>query len=124
MSRFRFPRSDGKLASGTSLPSLGIIDNQVGKFPPLFVYRRKEKGEGQGERKPKKRVNKRRLVSRGDQLRRMILTGKLKKGDRLKQEKIALRFNVSRTSVIWALYRLKEEGLITSRQKGSGWVVK
>jgi len=56
-------------------------------------------------------------------LKRLILTGKLKAGQRLIQEKLALRYNVSRMAVVWALSRLKENELIT-RGNRWGWVVK
>jgi len=68
---------------------------------------------------------KRVFVSRevSDQLKKMILKGKMMKGQRLKQERIAFRFDVSQTAVIGGLSRLKKEGLVTRRQ-GLGWVVK
>jgi len=68
---------------------------------------------------------KRSFVSRevSDQLRKMILMGKMKKGQRLIQERIALRFNVSQTAVMLALSLLRKQRLIT-RGQVSGWVVK
>jgi DNA-binding GntR family transcriptional regulator len=45
-------------------------------------------------------------------LKQMILSGKLKKGDRLVQEKLALNFDVSRQTIQTALRKLKKEGLI------------
>jgi DNA-binding GntR family transcriptional regulator len=56
-------------------------------------------------------------------LKQMVLTGKLKKGQRLIQETLALRFDVSRMTLRSVLFKLKKEGLITGR-KGSGTIVK
>jgi DNA-binding transcriptional regulator YhcF (GntR family) len=72
-------------------------------------------------RKTFPRQLKRNLVSTQvyNHLKRMILTGKLKKGERLIQETLAFRFDMSRSSVISSLSRSKEEGLINSR-KGAG----
>jgi DNA-binding GntR family transcriptional regulator len=53
----------------------------------------------------------------------MIQTGKLKRGERLIQETLALRFDVSRVSVKSAFLQLKKDGLITGR-KGGGMVLK
>lgn len=47
-----------------------------------------------------------------DQLRKMILSGKFKKGQRLVEEKLAHRLNVSRNPVHIALLRLREENLV------------
>ena len=47
-----------------------------------------------------------------DQLRKMILSGKFKKGQRLVEEKLAHRLNVSRNPVHLALLRLREENLV------------
>jgi DNA-binding GntR family transcriptional regulator len=68
---------------------------------------------------------KRNLPSREayDKLQQMILTGKLKKGERLIEQKIAQRFDVSRTSLRRAFSRLKKEGFITIR-KEAGTLVK
>ncbi|HAX99592.1 MAG TPA: hypothetical protein DCY12_12085, partial [Candidatus Atribacteria bacterium] len=46
------------------------------------------------------------------QLRQMILSGKLKKGQRLMQDEIAQSFNVSKMAVTIAISRLKKEKLI------------
>lgn len=47
-----------------------------------------------------------------DQLRKMILSGKFKKGQRLVEEKLAHRLNVSRNPVHIALLRLRGENLV------------
>ena len=47
-----------------------------------------------------------------DQLKKMILSGKLKKGQRLVEEKLAHRLNVSRNPVQIALFRLRKEKLL------------
>ena len=57
-----------------------------------------------------------------DKLQKMILSGKLKKGDRLVQEKLALRFNVSRQTVIFALQQLKKDKLIVAKYKRGAFV--
>jgi len=56
-------------------------------------------------------------------LKQMILSGKVKKGQRLVQEKIAQKFNVSRMAVGIAFYQLKKDGLIISK-RGVGSFVK
>ena len=53
------------------------------------------------------------------QLKQMILSGRLKSGQRLIQEKIAQKFNVSRMAVAIAFSQLKKDGLIISK-RGSG----
>ena len=57
-----------------------------------------------------------------DKLQKMILSGKLKKGERLVQEKLALRFNVSRQTVIFALQQLKKDKLIVAKYKRGAFV--
>ncbi len=52
-----------------------------------------------------------------NKLKKMILSGKLKKGERLVQEKLALRFNVSRQTVIFALQHLKKDKFIVVKHK-------
>ena len=52
----------------------------------------------------------------------MILSGKLKKGERLIQEKLALRFNVSRQTIIFALQQLKKDRLIIVKHKKGAFV--
>jgi DNA-binding GntR family transcriptional regulator len=56
-------------------------------------------------------------------LKQMILSGKVKKGQRLVQEKIAQKFNVSRMAVAIAFSQLKKDGLIISK-RGVGSFVK
>ena len=52
-------------------------------------------------------------------LRQMIRFGKLKKGQKLLQEKIAQDFRVSRVTVAIAFSQLKKDGLIISK-RGTG----
>lgn len=52
-------------------------------------------------------------------LKQMILSGKLKKGQKLLQEKIAQDFRVSRVTVTIAFSQLKKDGLIISK-RGTG----
>jgi len=49
------------------------------------------------------------------QLKQMILSGKLKKGQNLMQDGIAQTFGVSKMAVTVAISRLKKEKLIISR---------
>jgi DNA-binding GntR family transcriptional regulator len=56
-------------------------------------------------------------------LKQMILSCKVKKGQRLVQEKIAQKFNVSRMAVGIAFSQLKKDGLIISK-RGVGSFVK
>jgi len=55
-------------------------------------------------------------------LKQMIQSGKLKKGERLIQEKLALHFNVSRQTIIFALQQLKKEKLINVKYKKGAFV--
>ena len=55
-------------------------------------------------------------------LKKMILSGKLKKGERLVQEKLALHFNVSRQTIIFALQQLKKDRLIIIKHKKGAFV--
>jgi DNA-binding GntR family transcriptional regulator len=55
-------------------------------------------------------------------LRQMITSGKLKKGERLVQEKLALNFNVSRQTILTALRQLKDDGLITWKYREGSYV--
>jgi len=55
-------------------------------------------------------------------LKKMILSGELKKGERLVQEKLALHFNVSRQTIIFALRRLKKDKLIVVKHKKGAFV--
>ena len=57
-----------------------------------------------------------------NKLRKMILSGTLKKGERLIQEELALRFNVSRQTVIFALRQLKKDKLIVVKYKRGAFV--
>ena len=52
----------------------------------------------------------------------MIDSGKLQKGERLIQEKLALQFNVSRQTIIFALQQLKKEKLIVVKYKKGAFV--
>jgi DNA-binding GntR family transcriptional regulator len=52
-----------------------------------------------------------------DQLKKMILSGKFKKGQRLVEEKLAHRLNVSRNPVQIALLRLRKENLVIWKYK-------
>jgi DNA-binding GntR family transcriptional regulator len=53
-------------------------------------------------------------------LKKMILSGKLKKGQKLTHEGIANDFNVSRALVHKVIFQLKKDGLIISKgRKGS-----
>ena len=56
-------------------------------------------------------------------LKQMILSGKVKKGKRLIQEKIAQKFNVSRMAVGIAFSKLKKDGLIISKRGVGSFVV-
>jgi DNA-binding GntR family transcriptional regulator len=57
-----------------------------------------------------------------NRLKKMILSGKLKKGERLIQEKLALQFNVSRQTIIFALQQLKKDRLIVIKYKKGAFV--
>jgi DNA-binding GntR family transcriptional regulator len=57
------------------------------------------------------------------QLKKMILSGKLKKGKRLLQDGIAQDFNVSKMAVTIAFSQLKKEGLLTSKRGIGSFVV-
>jgi DNA-binding GntR family transcriptional regulator len=71
-----------------------------------------------------KRFN-RSLVSKRvySHLKQMILSGKVKKGKRLIQEKIAQKFSVSRMTVGIAFSKLKKDGLITSKRGVGSFIV-
>jgi DNA-binding transcriptional regulator YhcF (GntR family) len=56
------------------------------------------------------------------QLKKMILSGKLKKGKKLAKEEIAHTFNVSRTPVTTAYSQLEKDGLIIIRGRGVSFV--
>ncbi len=55
-------------------------------------------------------------------LEKMILSGKLKDGQRLVQEEVALHFNVSRQTVRNAFLQLKKDKLIINRYKKGAFV--
>jgi len=57
------------------------------------------------------------------QLKEMILSGKLKKGQKLSQEKIAQDFNVSKMAVAIAFSQLKKDGLIISKRGTGSFIV-
>lgn len=57
-----------------------------------------------------------------DQLKKMILSGKFKKGQRLIEEKLARRLNVSRNPVQTALLRLRKENLVIWKYKKGTFV--
>jgi DNA-binding GntR family transcriptional regulator len=57
-----------------------------------------------------------------DQLKKMILTGKFKKGQRLVEEKLANRLNVSRNPIQIALLRLRKEKLCVWKYKKGTFV--
>jgi DNA-binding GntR family transcriptional regulator len=57
-----------------------------------------------------------------NKLKKMILSGKLKKGERLVQEKLALQFDVSRQTIIFALQQLKKDKLIIIKYKKGSFV--
>ncbi len=61
------------------------------------------------------RKYKRRQISQEiyEQIKRMILSGKLRKGQRLVEEKLANQLNVSRNPVRIAILQLRDEGLVT-----------
>jgi len=56
------------------------------------------------------------------QLKKMILSGKLKKGQRLVEEEISKSFNVSRTVVGKAFIQLKKDKLIIRKFKKGTFV--
>jgi len=57
-----------------------------------------------------------------DQLRKMILSGKFKKGQRLIEEKLAHQLNVSRNPIHLALLRLREDNLVIWKYKKGTFV--
>lgn len=56
-------------------------------------------------------------------LRQVILSGKLKKGQKLLQEKIAQDFRVSRVTVGIAFSQLKKDGLIISKRGTGSFII-
>jgi DNA-binding GntR family transcriptional regulator len=57
-----------------------------------------------------------------EQLQKMILSGKFKKGQRLVEEKLAHRLNVSRNPVQIAMLRLRKEKLVIWKYKKGTFV--
>ncbi len=57
-----------------------------------------------------------------DQLKKMILSGKFKKGQRLVEEQLAHRLNVSRNPVQIALLRMRKEKLVVWKYKKGTFV--
>jgi len=57
------------------------------------------------------------------QLKKMILSGKLKKGGRLSYERIVHEFNVSREVAHKAISQLKKDGLVISKRGVGSFVV-
>jgi DNA-binding GntR family transcriptional regulator len=57
-----------------------------------------------------------------DQLKKMILSGKFKKGQRLVEEKLARQLNVSRNPARIALLRLRKENLVIWKYKKGTFV--
>ena len=56
-------------------------------------------------------------------LKEMILSGKLKRGDRLVQEKLALKFDVSRQTIRTAFFQLTKDGLIVWKHREGSFVI-
>ena len=57
-----------------------------------------------------------------DRLKKMILSGKLKKGERLVQERLAHDLGVSRMPVIRAIVQLKKDGLVVWKYRKGAFV--
>ena len=68
---------------------------------------------------------KRSLVSERvySQLKQMILSGKLKKGQNMMQDEIAQTFGVSKMAVAIAFSQLRKDGLIISKPGAGSFVV-
>ena len=56
-------------------------------------------------------------------LKKMIISGRLMKGEKLLQEKIAQGFRVSRVTAAVAFSRLRRDGLIVSKKGVGSFVV-
>jgi DNA-binding GntR family transcriptional regulator len=56
------------------------------------------------------------------QLKKMIVSGKLKKGQRLVQERLAHDLGVSRMPIISAIRQLKKDGLVVWKYKKGAFV--
>lgn len=59
-----------------------------------------------------------------ENIRELILSGKLAPGSRIRQEELAARFGTSRIPVREALRRLESEGLVLLVPNSSAWVAK
>ena len=57
------------------------------------------------------------------QLKQMIFSGRLKNGQRLIQEKIAQKFNVSRMAVAIGFSQLKKDGLTISKRGVGSFII-
>jgi len=57
------------------------------------------------------------------QLKKMILSGKLKKGQKLIQEEVVQRFNLNKAAVTVAFSRLRKEKLIITKRGVGSYVV-
>ncbi len=70
------------------------------------------------------RKYKRRQVSQEiyDQLKKMILAGRLQKGQRLVEEKLANQLDVSRNPVRIAILQLRKEGLVSWKFKKGSYI--
>jgi DNA-binding GntR family transcriptional regulator len=68
---------------------------------------------------------KKRLVSEQvySHLKRMILSGELKKGQKLLQEEMAQAFNVSKLAVAIAFSRLRKDRLVITKRRAGTFVV-
>jgi DNA-binding GntR family transcriptional regulator len=55
-------------------------------------------------------------------IKKMIVSGKLKKGERLIQEDLSLQYDVSRQTIRTALTELKKEGMIVWKYKKGTFV--
>ncbi|RPJ11905.1 MAG: GntR family transcriptional regulator [Deltaproteobacteria bacterium] len=71
-------------------------------------------------RKPKRSTLAEMVYAR---LKKMILKGELRKGQRLVEEQIAHGLNISRTPVRLALYQLKEDQLVVRKREKGTFVV-
>jgi len=56
-------------------------------------------------------------------LKRMILSGRLKKGERLPRWKFVKTFDVNESAVTVAFWRLRKDGLIITKGKRGSFVV-
>jgi len=56
-------------------------------------------------------------------LKKVIISGKLRKGQKLLQEKIAQDFRVSRVTVGIAFSQLKKDGLIISKRGRGSYII-